>query len=106
MKSLTTHFGLIQESLTNVAKHAGATHVVVDVSVVGPREDILEIMVKDNGRGSTLESGQGLGLVGMQERVDLLSGKLRLQSDPEQGMQIEIQLPLFSDRQQGEGSCP
>ena len=98
-------FRLVQESLNNVAKHADATHVTVSVTAPAPDYDHLEITVKDDGRGSSgVGDGGGLGWIGMQERVDLLGGELRIQSDQDQGTEIHIRLPL-SRNAPGEVTC-
>lgn len=88
-------YRLLQESLNNVVKHADATKVCVEMSIDhagGPR---FLLSVKDNGRGyADHNQGRGLGLIGMRERVDLLSGQFNMQSRGEEGTSIEIWLPL------------
>lgn len=99
-------FRLVQESLNNVAKHADASKVTVTMAIVGDREDELLIAIKDDGCGhAEVDSGDGLGLIGMQERVDLLSGVLEIQSSQDRGTSVTIRLPLGSHRQ-GEVACP
>jgi signal transduction histidine kinase len=90
-------YRLIQESLNNVAKHAHASKV--DVVMTTTEEDCLRfirITIRDDGRGYGVKnsSGQRLGLVGMQERVDLLSGTLNIESRTHEGTSIDIKLPL------------
>ncbi len=82
-KLRTVAFRLVQEALTNVLKHAEATAVTVTVSAVG-RE--LHVRIEDNGRGfvprrsrSAARPG-GFGLLGMQERVELVGGRWEVQS--------------------------
>ena len=90
-------YRLLQESLNNVAKHADASKVWVAMSVDGENGDAqLCIAVRDNGRGyESLDKGsRRLGLMGMQERVDLLAGELRMSSDVADGTRIQIRLPL------------
>ncbi|MEP7357552.1 MAG: PAS domain S-box protein, partial [Anaerolineales bacterium] len=91
---ITGVFRIFQESLTNVARHAGATEVTVTV-----RGDArhMELQVQDNGRGITAEQSQGsqsLGLAGMRERVVLLAGELVIDGRPEQGTRVLVRLPL------------
>jgi PAS domain S-box-containing protein len=87
-------FRIVQESLQNVAKHAAATEVVVEVL---PRGDALLLRVQDNGRGfspSEPRKPQSLGLVGLRERAHLLRGELRVDSSPGAGTRVEARIPL------------
>ena len=90
-------YRLLQESLNNVAKHANASTVRVTVSIDqnGATQQLC-MSIRDDGRGYEApgHNGQRLGLLGMQERVDLLSGELRMESDLDQGTNIEIRLPF------------
>ncbi len=89
-------YRIIQEALTNVVKHANATHV--DVSLA--RENgIVSASVIDNGCGFNLETvrrsqDRGLGLFGMQERVSLVGGTFRIITQPGQGTRVTISIPL------------
>lgn len=87
----STVYRVVQESLTNVVKHADAEHVRVEVSEA---EGQLRIVVRDDGAGfDTTALGAGFGLVGMRERVDLLAGDLELASEPGAGAAVLISLP-------------
>lgn len=87
----TTVYRLLQEALTNVAKHAHAERVRVKVS---ESEGQLLIEVKDDGRGFDTESASdGFGLAGIRERVSLAEGKLSVESD-EQGTLVTACLPV------------
>ncbi len=91
---------LVQESLTNVGKHArGASRAVVTVGTVG---DELRIRITDDGtddaeqtRSARTSEDSGYGLVGMRERVDLLRGRLSAGPSPEGGWLVEAVLPLI-----------
>ncbi len=88
----TTMYRIVQEALTNTAKHAGATRVSV---LVTRKEDTAVVVVEDDGGG--FDAGlptSGLGLSGMRERVALVGGKLRLESSPEAGTTIAAEVPL------------
>lgn len=91
-------FRLVQEALTNVYKHAGATRVWVKVETAGGRE--LRLSVRDDGVGfdtmKVMEAGRGtkFGLVGMRERAELLGGALEIQSAPGQGARLHVTFPL------------
>jgi len=91
---------VVREALTNVRKHArGATRVRVVVAAAGGQG--LEVSVRDDGRaargrladGSLAQSGGGMGLVGLTERVDAVGGQLRAQPRPEGGWEITAWLP-------------
>jgi signal transduction histidine kinase len=76
----TTVYRLIQEALTNVAKHAGAQQVAVQVDAV---QATVEVEVTDDGRGfDSAQTTGGFGLVGMHERVVLAGGTMTVNSQP------------------------
>lgn len=89
----TTLYRFVQEALTNVVKHADATKVSV---VVGRRSDGVNAVVKDNGNG--FDPGDvrsdGLGLVGMRERLALLDGTLAIQSKAGSGTSLLAFVPV------------
>jgi signal transduction histidine kinase len=87
-----TVYRIVQEALSNVAKHAGAGHATVTV-----REDAesVEVVVRDEGSGfATDETSTGFGLVGMRERVALLDGELTIESTPGDGTTVRGLLPV------------
>jgi two-component system sensor histidine kinase UhpB len=87
-----TVYRLVQECLTNIAKHAGATRVTVTLERSGAE---LLVTVSDNGRGMDLQVKRiGLGLVGLRERVEALHGHLRLASEPGKGLEVQARLPI------------
>lgn len=89
-------YRLLQESLNNVIKHADAARVTVHMEIDRNEPKRLTISICDDGRGydESESNGSRLGLVGMQERVDLLSGELQIQSSIDDGTRVEITLPL------------
>lgn len=90
-----TVFRLVQESLTNVARHAQATQVRVELRG-GDGEGQLRLSIEDDGRGM-IEGGRrqtGFGLTGMRERVASLQGRLDIGARPGQGVRIEAVLPV------------
>jgi len=95
----TTVYRLVQEALTNVAKHAGAHHVRVAIT---EGDDELMVAVEDDGGGfSTDERTEGFGLAGMRERVYLSGGTITIQSPAaEGGTLVEARLPV---RRVGDG---
>ena len=87
-------FRVIQESLTNIIRHANARHVTISLEIkVEP--DVLYLSISDDGQGCDLERvSSGFGLRGMEERVNLLGGVFKLQSKENKGMQITATIPL------------
>lgn len=84
-------YRIVQESLTNVIRHAGASHARVQAVL---REGTLRVSVTDDGRGrTTTEDRSGHGLAGMTERVRLLGGTLATRSEYGKGFAIEAELP-------------
>ena len=91
-------FRIVQEALRNVAKHAEATKAEVKVNF---DEHRVTIIVSDNGKGFEPPESLGalpltgkLGLAGMQERVQLLGGNLRLESQPGKGTTVFVEAPI------------
>lgn len=87
-----TLYRAVQEGLTNVRKHARASRVDI-VLRYGPQETVLTL--KDNGIGADLAqtSSSSFGLVGIEERVNLLNGRMHITTAPQQGFQFTITLP-------------
>ncbi len=88
----TQLFRIAQEALTNVARHAGATEVKVELDVTGDR---VLLRVTDNGRGMTDERPMkpSLGLVGMRARARHIAGTLTVSKGNEGGLRVEVQAP-------------
>jgi two-component system sensor histidine kinase UhpB len=81
--------------LTNVARHAGATHVSIDLMI--DVDDCLTLEVSDNGRGITeyeVHRPDSLGLLGMRERAALLGGVAEVNGMPGQGTTVTVRVPL------------
>jgi two-component system sensor histidine kinase UhpB len=90
----TIVFRMCQEALTNVARHAGATHVSIDLLET---PDGLVLEVRDNGRGISEEEvfrPGSLGLLGMRERAALLGGEAELKGKPGKGTAVTVRVPL------------
>jgi signal transduction histidine kinase len=90
-------YRFLQEALTNVAKHARAGQVWVKLAA---QAGTISLMVKDNGQGFDRPTGlattgepRGIGLLGMQERIELLGGRLEIESQPGQGSCLMAWLP-------------
>jgi PAS domain S-box-containing protein len=93
-----TLYRLAQECLTNVAKHAQATRVAISLARVASAErdgEEVRFSFEDDGRGfDPGQRRQGLGLVGLRERVEALGGHFDLQSAPGQGVRVRASIPL------------
>jgi signal transduction histidine kinase len=90
----TTGYRIVQEGLTNVARHAGVGGATVRVWAT---EDSLSVQIEDRGRGfdpeAVLAASQSSGLAGMRERAMLLDGQLTIDSRPGGGTHITAELP-------------
>jgi PAS domain S-box-containing protein len=88
----TTVFRVVQEALTNVARHASAGEASVQLSQA---EDGISLNISDNGRGfSGASDKKTFGLLGMRERIAMLGGCLEIDSQPGRGTHIVAWLPL------------
>ena len=90
----TAIYRIIQESLTNVARHAKASHVDIQFE---RKPDALTFTIKDDGRGieeGAMNKMRSFGLVGMRERIKGLQGDFKVQSEVGKGTQLEIRIPL------------
>lgn len=95
-----TVYRVVQESLTNVVKHARASSVTVALSISGDTDEWLEIRVQDDGKGLAAESpdGQRFGMLGIRERVQACGGDVRYQSGPDGGTLMVAILPVVQDK--------
>jgi two-component system sensor histidine kinase UhpB len=102
-----TIYRVVQECLTNVARHANARHVVVEVTLLtasngqAQRDDPsgsaprIRLTVHDDGNGFVLSTQpRGFGLMGIRERVSALGGTYRIETAPGNGTRLSIELPL------------
>jgi PAS domain S-box-containing protein len=93
----TACFRIVQEAVTNIVRHAGARRVEIGLLEAGEH---LEVVVRDDGAGFDVTAarecavrGGSLGLLGMQERVALLGGRIAIESGPGRGTEVQIRLP-------------
>jgi two-component system NarL family sensor kinase len=96
----TSLFRIAQEALTNIARHAAATEVIVELarSVAG-----IDLSIRDNGKGMETPkrrakkasmTGGGLGIAGMETRAHACGGRLQVESAPGKGTKIEVMCPI------------
>jgi two-component system sensor histidine kinase DegS len=98
--SEVTVFRVIQELLTNVNKHAHASHIQV---IIDFQDRVLVASVEDDGSGfdvneaqDTSQQRRGLGLATIQERTEMLGGEVRVESHIGRGTKVRIQIPITS----------
>ena len=84
-------YRLLQEALTNVARHAQASRVRVRLQ---QRAGRLHLLVRDNGCGAQAPQRPGVGLYSMHERARSLEGELRIISQPGAGWALALNIPL------------
>ncbi|MFN8161948.1 MAG: GAF domain-containing sensor histidine kinase [Solirubrobacterales bacterium] len=84
-------YRLVQESLNNVVKHAGASRVRVEAA---PDDGSVRLVVEDDGDGFDVDATPaGVGLNGMRERIELLGGSLEMRSEPGAGTTVVARVP-------------
>jgi len=91
-------YRLVQEAVTNVARHARARRVRVELR---QSKSELRVLIRDDGCGFDVRhtraggpAGEHLGLISMEERVSFLGGEFRIESSPNRGSEIRARLPL------------
>lgn len=90
----TEVFRMVQESLTNVARHSGASEASV---AIVREEPFCLVKIRDNGRGALADARRNrnsFGLIGMRERAARLGGELSIETAPGQGFAVTVRLPL------------
>ncbi|MES2149851.1 MAG: ATP-binding protein [Pseudomonadota bacterium] len=87
-------YRIVQEALSNVMKHAGATHAQVELAL-SEADDTLHIEIADDGAGfDSASTVSGIGIIGMRERVYALGGVIAISTAPDKGTVVTITLPL------------
>jgi signal transduction histidine kinase len=97
----TMLFRVTQEALTNIKKHAGADLVTINIE---HNATLICLDVRDNGHGFNVDqtaqeavAHQQLGLLGIQERIALVGGKLQIESAPGTGTHLHVCIPLIEE---------
>lgn len=80
-----------QEALTNIRKHAQASRA--DVTLDFSQPDLARLTVRDDGAGAR-DTGGGFGLIGIRERVQLLGGEFKVETEVGKGFQLEVSIPI------------
>ena len=87
-------YRIVQEALTNVARHAKATEVDISIS---KQDNFLNVAIEDNGKGierTQLDDAKSFGIIGMKERAYICGGTLLLTSEPGKGTKIDLSMPI------------
>jgi len=90
----TAVFRIFQETLTNISRHAEATRAYISLKV---REDRVELIVRDNGKGITeqqLSKPNSFGLIGIGERVYHWGGKVKISGKKDRGTTVKVDIPI------------
>jgi signal transduction histidine kinase len=99
----TAAYRIVQEALTNVARHGRVDEVTVRLWAT---DEILGVQVEDHGDGFdprvVLERSRGGGLAGLRERAALLNGQLTVETEPGRGVRLTAEVPLGGGRRSGE----
>lgn len=99
----TTLFRIVQEALTNVARHAEATRVSIALAI---EDDRCVLRIVDNGRGASGTLGtegpgeKSFGLLGIRERVHILDGEVSIDTAPKRGFTLTVRIPLAAIQQE------
>ncbi|MFP5071852.1 histidine kinase [Pseudonocardia nantongensis] len=96
-------YRIVQESLTNVRRHAGAATAVV---TLGYGADVLDLRIHDDGAGPGPHAADGTGLTGMRERARSAGGTLEAGAGPERGFRVHARLPAATPIAEGSASTP
>ncbi len=90
----TALYRIVQEALNNAVKHARASSIKIELQRM-PQKVVCS--VRDNGRGfdvHQLSGGQGLGLIGIRERLNVLGGSMHLTAEVQRGTMLQAEIPL------------
>jgi signal transduction histidine kinase len=93
-RTATTLYRTVQEALTNVARHARATDVSIEIH---QHDDELVVSIQDNGVGfplSAIGKAGSYGLLGLRERAYMLGGRLEIDNPPGCGGRVTVRIPL------------
>ena len=84
-------YRIVQEALQNILKHAQAKNLFIHLN---KHKDQLSLMIEDDGKGMPESAGEGMGLKNIKQRVQLLKGIFTVDSSPERGTVLNVQIPV------------
>ena len=93
----TCIYRIVQEALHNIVKHASAKSAVVTFTWT---QGALDLTIADDGKGFRPISEKGMGLLGIEERVSRLSGRLEVDSFPGKGTSLHVTLPVPTEEKE------
>jgi two-component system sensor histidine kinase DegS len=93
-----------QEAFSNVLKHANASYISLEITY---QKQMIKIVVQDNGKGFSVDTmeaqlGDHFGIIGMQERVELLEGRFDIESKKDAGTKVTMIVPIKAEKKEGE----
>jgi signal transduction histidine kinase len=91
-------YRILQESLTNIARHSGASATEIELSI---RKNKIEMIITDNGTGiakDKVTSLESMGIAGMKERVKSVNGKIIIRGETGAGTRIKVVIPLIKEK--------
>jgi PAS domain S-box-containing protein len=92
-------FRICQESMTNVARHAAASHI--QISLLEEEDEFILLEIEDNGKGfdsNSIGDKKTLGLLGMKERTLMMGGEFRMESQPGKGTTLFVTVPIATSK--------
>jgi signal transduction histidine kinase len=93
---------IVAESLTNAAKHAAASEVIVRVEIRGEE---LHLAIRDDGIGGA-DTTKGSGLIGLVDRIEACGGTMTIVSEPGAGTSLDARIPIAREQQSAAGKLP
>lgn len=91
-----TIYRLTQEALTNISKHANASKVSIRLALKSDETNrYIYLEIKDDGKGYANQAAQGMGMIGMRERVASVLGDFRINSEANNGVTVVAQIPIM-----------
>lgn len=86
-------YRICQEAVTNIVKHSGAANATLDLYV---RDSTIHLIIQDDGRGMALTPNtmNGIGMINMRERAEMMGGTFLVESSPNKGTDIIVEIPL------------
>ena len=89
-------YRVVQEAIQNILKHSSAAEASVMIRL---NEQIIDVLIWDNGKGFNTKSDtytEGIGFLGMKERIKTLNGTMAIESDVRKGTTIRVKIPVVS----------
>jgi signal transduction histidine kinase len=87
-------YRICQEAMTNIVKHSGAANATFDLYL---NDQTVHLIIQDDGKGMAVTSStlNGIGMINMRERAEMLGGTFLVESSPDKGTDIIVEIPLI-----------